>query len=42
MEPNFLAASSLFLSQAIDQVEDLIMNRLLHPNQPRPRRRGEP
>jgi hypothetical protein len=40
MEPEFLADSSLSLSQAIDQVEDLILNGLLHPNEVRPRRKG--
>jgi hypothetical protein len=39
MEPDFLAASSLSLSQAIDQVEDLILHGLLHTNRARPRRR---
>jgi hypothetical protein len=40
MEPEFLTHSSLSLSQAIDQVEDLILNGLLHPNEARPRRKG--
>ena len=40
MEPEFLADSSLSLSQAIEQVEDLILNGLLHPDNARPRRKG--